>query len=206
MVPMRAATRTGNTTPTTRPPDPRSNPLTPSSTSAWDTQSDLEFELSGPIDQVPMGQPDTSLTSTASNRDPFCFVAEPVDLSVDSTLSQTSTTTSMESSPYSDDVSLPDEFLADSDEVGAHDQPRLGVNPGQLNDAWRTFFRDSLVAANRDQIQNAPLHAQPGGTPVSLPPPLRTAPNQPCGDPFERKHTDSFQLWSVNANGIFSRD
>jgi hypothetical protein len=79
------------------------------------------------------------------------------------------------------------------------------VNPGRLNTEWRTFFRNSLIAADPDR--GPPTIAPPyGGTPVSLPPALRTATNDPSGDAFTPKTRDSFRLWSVNANGISSRD
>jgi hypothetical protein len=48
--------------------------------------------------------------------------------------------------------------------------------------------------------------AHVGGTPAALPPPLRTAPNEPCGDSFATKSRGSSRVWSVNTNGISSRD
>jgi hypothetical protein len=50
------------------------------------------------------------------------------------------------------------------------------------------------------------VHWALGGTPATLPPPIRTATNVPSGDNFDCKSKDAFRLWSANANGISSKD
>jgi hypothetical protein len=80
---------------------------------------------------------------------------------------------------------------------------RARAAPGRLNAEWRDFFRDSLRAAEPGP-ETAPAH-NPGGTPASLPPPIRTATNTPSGDAFDTKSKDAFRLWSINANGISSK-
>jgi hypothetical protein len=82
---------------------------------------------------------------------------------------------------------------------------RDAANPSRLNDAWRTFFRQSLIADNPAQ-PTLPGTNNQTGTPPDLPPPLYTAPNNPCGDAFEHKTRGSFRMWSVNARGISSKD
>jgi exonuclease III len=80
---------------------------------------------------------------------------------------------------------------------------RARAHPHQLNTEWRNFFRDSLLAHD----PAAPRARRDGGNPSeTLPPPLRTAPNEPSGDNFATKPRDSFLLWSVNANGISSQN
>jgi hypothetical protein len=79
------------------------------------------------------------------------------------------------------------------------------VNPGRLNTEWRTFFRDSLLVADRDRSLLTIALQNVGGTPESLPHPIGTAPNERSGNDFKSKTRDSFRLWSVNANDISSR-
>jgi hypothetical protein len=81
---------------------------------------------------------------------------------------------------------------------------RSTANPSRLNPEWRAFFRDSLVAADPIMQQAEPTFM--GGTPAPLPPPIRAAPNEPSGDPFSPKSRNSFRIWSVNANGISSKN
>jgi endonuclease/exonuclease/phosphatase family metal-dependent hydrolase len=112
------------------------------------------------------------------------------------------------SSALSDDLTLdtrqsnPSTNADDDDIISGPILHRTPVSPGRLNTEWRNFFCNSLLAANPDRAQ-PPLILP---TPASLPPSIRTAPNGPSGDTFALKPQNSFRLWSVNANGISSRD
>jgi hypothetical protein len=145
------------------------------------------------LDSLPLGQPDnfsiSSLPSTGY-RPPSTLLSppspNPSDKSMCSTLSAASS------------VSLLDDDL---DEPPAVAIPRGRPNDARLNDAWQTFFRDALVPP----VETLPALAE-HFTPPSLPPPLHPAANQTVGDPFAPCPTDSFRLWSLNANGMSIKD
>jgi hypothetical protein len=73
------------------------------------------------------------------------------------------------------------------------DPPRRPT-PSRLNADWQTFYRDALQPTTLDA---APIHA----THEPLPPPLRPAPNLPCGDHLHPA-TSHFRLWSNNLNDL----
>jgi hypothetical protein len=73
------------------------------------------------------------------------------------------------------------------------DPPRRPT-PSRLNADWQTFYRDALQPTTVDVT---PIHA----THEPLPPPLRPAPNLPCGDHLHPA-TSHFRLWSNNLNGL----
>jgi hypothetical protein len=68
------------------------------------------------------------------------------------------------------------------------------------------FFPRLTTRRRPDKSTNTGHIPTPGGTPPALPPPLRPPPNQPSGDNFENKPNGAFHVWSVNANGISSKD
>jgi hypothetical protein len=63
-----------------------------------------------------------------------------------------------------------------------------------------------LVAADTSPETTPPILPQDAGTLTALHPPLRPAPNETYGDFFATKKKDSFRVWSVNANGISSKN
>jgi hypothetical protein len=99
-----------------------------------------------------------------------------------------------------------DDQSTQSSESEVEQQPhRARANPSRLNTEWRTFFRDSLVAA--DTHTSGPTSpGVGGGTPTALPPPIRTVPNESCSDSFITKSKDAVRVWSSNANGISSQN
>jgi hypothetical protein len=154
-----------------------------------------------------LGQPNDSsyILSFDSEAQPTIhFTALDDESSIDTALSSIS----LPSTNSNDPSTNSDPSVASIDDLGPPEGPaqlRPQVNPGRLNDAWRTFFRDSLVATDPAAVQVEAVPAQ-GGTPASLPPPppppRLSPPNEPSGDPFENKNRDSFRIWSVNANEI----
>jgi hypothetical protein len=74
---------------------------------------------------------------------------------------------------------------------------RRAANPSVLNGDWRTFFRDAFTSAT---VEPPTEHAV-DPPPRSLPPPLTTAANLPCGHPFLPDH-GCFRVWSNNINGL----
>jgi hypothetical protein len=174
-----------------------------------DTIDDAYFPMHQPNDY----QPDDLSTAT-SWEPPLASVGEhqPNDLST--TLSWESPTAlggdphQLDDSSVTSDLSTASGTSSNASEhapATAHETPpppRQRANPSHLNEDWRNFFRNSLVAA--EPIPTNSAHV--GGTPDALPPPLHTAPNEPCGDSFATKPRGSFRVWSVNANGISSPD
>jgi hypothetical protein len=189
------------------PSSPSSNSTSTRSTSSQphSSSSVIEFYSEPNLhdDIFPLGQPDDdserlSLPNIAIPTSYFNDLDD--ESSVDTahsslSLHSTSSTEASTQSESSNDPSMTE------DPVPV--QPR--ANPGRLNEAWRTFFRDSLVADDptKRPVDTATAH---GGTPVPLPPPIRAPPNVPSGDPFENKTRNSFRIWSVNANGISTKD
>jgi hypothetical protein len=113
-----------------------------------------------------------------------------------------------------DDESLTDDdnsVDSDNDDIAEEDPHPLPappqITPGRgLNAEWQTFFRDSLRAADPDRDTRVLAPQPERGWPDPLPPPMHSAPNEPSGEAFTNKPREAFRLWSVNANGISSRD
>jgi hypothetical protein len=119
----------------------------------------------------------------------------------------TSTTTHVNDDSSDGDASLTDDDDTDSVESGPEIVPgpptpvplRRLPNPNRLNNQWQALFRDALAPPRPDQdFQATPRPA--------LPPPLRTAPNDPVGHTFRQKSLDSFRIWSANVNGLSAKD
>jgi hypothetical protein len=88
---------------------------------------------------------------------------------------------------------------ATSEAPSTPDHSRRPSNPARLNAEWQTLFRDALAPA-------VPDNNTPNGTPLTLPPPLHTASNEPIGHDFTMKAPGSFRLWDGNLNGLSAKD
>jgi hypothetical protein len=170
------------------------------------TATNLEFHFENRHfhDPLPLQQPDSPIATSSDKELTGTFEAPrfPDESSVASTLSAFSDDTE-DTGPPQAPPTQPGLLTAPP-----QDDPtplRARAHPSRLNNEWQTFFRDSLIADDPANQQARP-QALPSSTPTSLPPPLRPPPNEPCGDNFEATQAGAFRVWSVNANGISSKD
>jgi hypothetical protein len=72
--------------------------------------------------------------------------------------------------------------------------------------SFLSFVACSLVADDPTQWTTPTDTGNNPSTSPDLPPPIRTAPNEPCGDDFATKEPGAFRVWYVNANGISTKE
>jgi hypothetical protein len=149
-----------------------SNPSSPSPSSTNDGDESLQFYFDTNVHPAlfSLWQPAHS-PSVGS-------LCPPNDTSITTDLSD-ETIDSLFSNPPSD-------LIAPEIPIVEPPASRDTADPSRLNAAWTSFFRQSLIADDPAQPSLPRQHSQ-SGTPPDLPPPIRTAPNDPCGDSFVHK-------------------
>jgi hypothetical protein len=163
-----------------------SSPCT-SSTNDGDESLQFYFDNDAHSNPFPLWQPDSSSVGSLRPSDDTSITTELSEETIDSLFSNSS-----------GDLIEP--------EIPIVEPPaqQATADPSRLNAAWTSFFRQSLIADDPAQ-PSLPQHHSQSGTPPDLPPPIRTAPNDLCGDSFVHKTRGSFRMWSVNAGGISSK-
>jgi hypothetical protein len=160
------------------------------------------------ITQLPTSEPSPPASTTSGSIDKGVFALPPANPSTvilssafsdDDPPALDFSSSDDDSSVSSDDSSQASLFTPCDDfftpPPAAPASLRRAANPTVLNDDWRTFFRNALTTRPVEP-SNA---AEP--TPYSLPPPLTSATNLPCGHPFLTDH-GGFRVWSNNINGL----
>jgi hypothetical protein len=83
---------------------------------------------------------------------------------------------------------------------------RSADSPSTLLAEWKSLFRRLLVADDHGRPTNHHANETTAAKPTNLPPPIRTAPNEPYGDDFDKKEAGAFRVWSVKASEISTRE